>query len=128
MKVRFGKNRVSISFQISLHGNDDVNTFNNINSICEKYNAQSNIYRNKQAWFKDSKGNDIPQVGSFGGSVTFHDHSCNSKEDYKVLFNYIRPLYNVVEYEKEVEKTHRADGTPYKIVQIEIVPCDSEGR
>ena len=128
MKVRFAKNRVSISFEISLSGNDFVNTLNNINSICNKYNAQKNIYQNKSPWTKDSEGNDISQIGSFGGAVTFHSHSCDPMQDYKVLFKYISHLAHNIEYEKEVETTHRKDGAPYKQTQINIVPCDSEGN
>lgn len=128
MKVRFAKNRVTVSFKVSLFGNDCVNTLNNIDSICKTYNAQSNIYNNKSPWIKDGNGNDIAQIGSFGGAVTFHSHSCDPMQAYKVLFNYISHLAYNIEYEKEVEITHRNDGTPYKKTQIQIVPCDSEGN
>jgi hypothetical protein len=75
-KVEHLKNRSTVGLNIVGTGNEFSNLFNKVNSICKKHNAQDGLY---------DKSTDINR--EIGGSITFHNHSCNPKEAVEELIN-----------------------------------------
>jgi hypothetical protein len=110
-------NRTNLTFCLTAYGNEGVEIFNKVMHLAKKYNAQINIFDNAP-FHKFTQINGVPkayaQWGSFGGTVTFHADKCDHDKGADDLIALIGQ--KVTEY-IEVVKTHRDDGSPYKVPQ-----------
>jgi hypothetical protein len=121
MKTTFSNNRTSVTFTVNGFGNELIKQMNEINTISNKYNAQVNLFNNKPAFKSNVDGKLLaPQFGSSGGTITFHEHSCEHVKAAMELIELLESYGYVNEYFEEVIRTHKADGTPYKIAQTFI--------
>ena len=120
MKTTYSHNRINVSFSISAKGSSNVNIANKINGIAKKFNAQTNIMENKAPYVFHENGDTTPVVGSFGGAITFHASEQNYQDGAKELIAYLESVGLHNEEFKEVTKTHRDNGEPYKRPQTFI--------
>lgn len=122
MKITIADNRTNVTFTLQSIGNSLTEKSNQIHAICKRFNAQENLFNNRSSFKTDKHGNAIsPQLGSIGGTVTFHSHSCDhitaANELVLLLESFGVPVSEIL---KEVIRTHRKDGTPYKCAQTFI--------
>jgi hypothetical protein len=124
MKTTLFGNRTCVTFTFQLKGSNHVRLSNKITEICIKYNAQQHIYSNVSPYRYDKRGNVIgEQLGSSGGTVTFHSHSCNHRKAAAELIELMEANGLKNSFFEEVIRTHREnDGTPYKVPQTFIEP------
>lgn len=121
MKTTTSKNKTTVTFTVMSFGNTHVDQINTINNISKKYNAQVMLFNNISHLKLNKHGNLIGfQIGSTGGTITFHSHSCDHNSASFELIGYLESLGYKNEKFQEVEKTHRLDGTFYKKPQIFI--------
>lgn len=109
MKTTYYPNRVVVAFQV------DKSDTNGVHAIIEKHNGQNGLYDNS---FGGSLAHDrshyINKSDTIGGAVTFHSHSCDTREAARELIVFLGQQNE--EY-KEVTKSHRADGSAYNAPQ-----------
>ncbi len=119
MKISTYDNRTAVTFNIEAFGDEFVMKSNAVKQISKKHNAQYMLFGNRSHLKQNLKGEFIGyDLGNSGGTITFHSHSCDHKQaaqeliDLLISWGYPKPKYFT-----EVIKTHRADGTPYKVPQ-----------
>ena len=122
MKTTTFENHITVTFTITGEGNELVERSNSINELVLKNKAQQGLYENKSPWKMNYKGDIIgTQIGSIGGSITFHAHNCNHQKASTELVTLLEGFgLNLCAQLQEVIETHRADGTPYKMPQHSI--------
>lgn len=114
-------NRTCVTFNLTGVGAALIHKENKVTEICRKHNAQDMLFENISPYKKNRLGEIIgAQLGNTGGTVTFHSHSCNHVDAANELIEYLVSIGHTARYFIEVEKTHRADGTPYKTPQYFI--------
>lgn len=115
------RNRINVTFNIIGKGEQHIDNINKVQKIASNHNAQVNLFNNKSSLKFDTKGNVIgEQMGNIGGTITFHKEDCDHKAAAEELISFLKSLGLVNENYAEVIKTHRNDGTPYKMPQYFI--------
>lgn len=86
-------NRSNVSFNLEADHKEYVNIMNRITNIERKYNAQSNIYQNRKSLIFDKHVNVVGTTyGNCGGTITFHNHSCDPKKAAKELIELLESI------------------------------------
>lgn len=131
IKVKYTEKNVSVTFNISGLGNELIKRVNEVNALAKKHNAQKNIFENKSPFRTTYNPKTVQEIttariGDYGGTITFHDHSCKPYEAYQELIELLEPYAEGIEYWEEVRKTHRENGEPYKCPQMFTVRCEKK--
>lgn len=119
MKITFFDNHTKIWIYLTKYGNDMAVSYNAIYDLCKKHNAQFMLSTKTSHLVFDKVTNIIGfQTGIITGSIVFHSHSCQHKIVYTEMVTLLESLgLNIQLQEREVIKTHRSDGSPYKTPQ-----------
>ena len=122
MKITHFNNRTSVTFTLTGVGAEHVRNVNKVYEIAGKHKAQCALFQNTAPYKYSSKGELFgEQLGSHGGTITFHSHSCDHTSAGRAIAETLAKLGLTIsgEYQEKVA-LFRMDGTPYKRPQTII--------